>query len=45
MKPPESPEEPPPGWDFTATLLLLLALALLAVVTFELWAPHFGVHR
>ena len=39
------PEEPPPRWDFTATLLLLLAITLLAVLTFEIWAPHFGVHR
>lgn len=45
MNPPESPEEPPPHWDFTATLLLVLALTLLAVLTFEIWAPHFGIHR
>ena len=39
------PEQPPPRWDFTTTLLLVLALALLAILTFELWVPHFGVHR
>jgi hypothetical protein len=38
-------EQPPPGWDFTATILLLLAIALLVLLTFELWAPHPGAHR
>lgn len=45
MKPHDPHEEPPPRWDFTATMLLLLAITLLAVLTFEIWAPHFGVHR
>ena len=45
MKARETQEEPPPHWDFTATLLLLLAVTLLAVLTFEIWAPHFGMHR
>ena len=45
MKTREPQEEPSPRWDFTATLLLLLAITLLAVLTFEIWAPHFGVHR
>lgn len=38
-------QEPPPKWDLTATMLLLLALALLMLLTFEIWAPHLGVHR
>lgn len=38
-------EQPPPRWDFTATILLILAIALLAVLTFEFWAPHPGGHR
>lgn len=41
----DQPEEDEPGWDWTATLVVLLAVVLLAVVTFELWAPHVGVHR
>ena len=32
-------------WDWTSTLVVLLAVVILAVVTFEIWAPHFGVHR
>ena len=39
------PEEDDVGWDWTTTLVVLLAVVLLAVVTFELWAPHAGVHR
>jgi hypothetical protein len=26
--------------DFVAVLVVVLALAILAVLTFELWAPH-----
>ena len=39
------PEEREPRWDWVATVLLVLAIALLAVLTFELWEPHFGVHQ
>lgn len=40
-----TPEDPEPRWDWTATLLVLLAVVLFAVLTFEIWAPHFGAHR
>lgn len=40
-----APDEPEPRWDWIATLLVLLAVILLAVLTFEIWAPHFGLHR
>lgn len=33
-----------PGWDWTATVLVVLGLVLLALLTFEIWAPHFGSH-
>lgn len=39
------PEDDEPRWDWTSTLVVLLVIVVLAVVTFELWAPHFGVHR
>lgn len=39
------PEPDEARWDWTSTLVVLLALILLAVVTFEVWAPHFGAHR
>lgn len=34
-----------PRWDWTATVLVLLVLALIAFLTFDIWIPHFGVHR
>ena len=39
------PKTPEPRWDWIATVLVVLAIALQAVLTFEFWAPHFGVHR
>ena len=30
--------------DFATVLLVLLALGILAVLTFELWMPHPGSH-
>lgn len=36
--------EPPPRWDWISTMLLVLAVALILVVTFEIWAPHPGSH-
>ena len=34
-----------PRWDWTVVLLVIFVLVLVAVFTFELWAPHFGPHR
>lgn len=39
------PETREPRWDWIATVLVVLAIALLVVLTFEFWAPHFGTHR
>ena len=39
------PDRDDARWDWTSTLVVLLAVVILAVVTFEIWAPHFGVHR
>jgi hypothetical protein len=35
-----------PWWrlDFTMSLILLIALAVLLISTSELWHSHFGVH-
>jgi len=35
-----------PWWrlDFTMSLILLIALAVLLIITSELWHSHFGVH-
>ena len=32
-------------WDWTSTVLVVLAIVVLAVLTFEIWAPHLGMHR
>lgn len=32
--------EPPPKWDLTTTMVMVLVIALLLFLTFELWAPH-----
>jgi hypothetical protein len=40
-----SEQEPGPGWDLTVTMLVLLAVALLVFLTFDLWAPHYWYHR
>ena len=40
-----TPEQDDQRWDWTATLLVLLAVVLLGVLTFEIWAPHFSAHR
>ena len=40
-----TPHQPEPAWDWTATVLVVLAVVLLAVLTFEVWAPHLGSHR
>ncbi|HXH23749.1 MAG TPA: hypothetical protein VNI78_00785 [Vicinamibacterales bacterium] len=34
-----------PRWDWTTMLVIVLAVIILLVVTFELWVPHFGTHR
>lgn len=35
-----------PWWrlDFTLSLMLLIAVAVLLIITSELWHSHFGVH-
>ena len=45
MSKPNASDESEPRWDWTATLLVVLAVVLLMVLTFEMWAPHVGVHR
>lgn len=39
------PEQDERQWDWSSTLVVVLALLVVAIVTFEIWAPHFGVHR
>jgi hypothetical protein len=37
--------DPRASWDCTSTVLVVLAIVVLAVLTFEIWAPHLGMHR
>ena len=34
-----------PQWDWSSTLVIALVVLVVAILTFEIWAPHFGVHR
>lgn len=38
-------QTPPPRWDLTATMLVVLAVAGLLLLTFDLWVPYFGGRR
>lgn len=40
-----TPEQDDPRWDWSSTLVALLIVIVVAILTFEIWAPHFGVHR
>jgi hypothetical protein len=33
-------QELEPRWDWTATVLIVLAVVVLLALTFEIWAPH-----
>lgn len=39
------PEPDETRWDWSSTLLIVLVVLVVAILTFEIWAPHFGVHR
>ena len=39
------PEQDDSRWDWTSTLVVVLVVIVVAVLTFEIWAPHFGMHR
>lgn len=42
---PDDPEREPFQWDFTTVLIVLLVVAFLMLLSFELWSPHFFPHR
>lgn len=37
-------DEPRFRWDISATLLIVLVVVVVLVLTFEMWAPHWGSH-
>ncbi|MDQ3487073.1 MAG: hypothetical protein M3468_04975 [Acidobacteriota bacterium] len=41
----DEPHDQPPRVDVALVLLVLLGLAVLVFLTFDLWMPHRGGHR
>ncbi len=38
------PVDPMDRWDWSSTVLVILALALVVALTFDLWTPMLGLH-
>ena len=39
------PNEPEPRWDWISTILVILGVVIVLALTFEIWAPHYGMQH
>jgi hypothetical protein len=37
--------DPADRWDWSSTMFIVLIVIVVLVLTFEIWAPHFGANH
>jgi len=37
--------DPQDRWDWSSTMLVVLVIIVVLILTFEIWAPHFGANH
>ena len=38
-------QDPADRWDWSSTMFIVLIVIVVLVLTFEIWAPHFGANH